>query len=151
MSRWLIASASAGTSRSVGISDFESLIEPGGGSVCGGGGRGGGFLGLLLGDELLDFLPHHLDDLVLRDFPDDLAPPEDQADAAPARDADVRGARFARPVDLAPHHGDVHFFLHVLQALLALLRQLDEVHVGAPARWARDERETALTEAERLE
>src|SRR2546426_3311194 len=105
MSRWLIASASAGSSRSVGISDFENRIGASGRSVRRR--RGGGLLRLLLGDELLDFFPHGLDDFAFGHLPDDLAPPEDQADAPATGDTDVGGARLAGAVDLAPHHGHV--------------------------------------------
>src|SRR5206468_3338385 len=51
----------------------------------------------------------------------------------------------------APHHGDVDLLVQPAELVLDFLRELDEIDVGATARGARDEREAALPEAERLE
>src|SRR5439155_588631 len=120
ISLWLRASASAGSSRRVGTSDFDSRIY---------------FASFVLlapftpGDELVDFLAHGAHDLRLRHLPDDLAALEDEPDPAPARDADVRRARLAGPVDLAPHHRDVDLLVQAAELVLDLLRELDQVHV----------------------
>src|SRR5207253_8087159 len=148
ISRWLIASASAGSSRSVGISDLANRIEAGGRSVDGG--RQESLRPALL-EEGLDLLAHGLDDLPFGHLADHRAPLEDEPDALAAGDADVGRARLAGPVHLAAHDGDVDLLVEALELVLDLLRELDEVDVRPAAGGTGHERETALAQAERLQ
>src|SRR2546427_1639699 len=107
--------------------------------------------GLSLGDELVDFLAHGLDDILLGHLADDLAALEDEADPTSPGHADVGGARLARTVDLAPHDRDVNLLVESLELVLDLLRQLDEVDVGPTAGRARDEREAPASQTERFQ
>src|SRR5881628_1354252 len=51
----------------------------------------------------------------------------------------------------APHHRDVDLLVQPTELVLDLLRELDEIDVGAAARGARDEGEAALPEAKRFQ
>src|SRR5437762_2762769 len=96
ISLWLIASASAGSSRS-GTGAFRT------------GPSDGSHLGLALGQELVDFLPHRRANLALRHFPDHFAALEDQSDPPSARHADVGDTRLPGAVHLASHHSNMDF------------------------------------------
>src|SRR5207302_8937747 len=104
ISRWLIASASARSARSVGISDLANRIEPGGRSVDG---RRQESLRPALLEEGLDLLAHGLDALPLGHLADHCAPLEDEPDALATGDADVGRARLAGPGHRGAPHGDM--------------------------------------------
>src|SRR5207247_7285574 len=139
MSLWLSASASAGSSRRVWTSDCErrtaTRYPSSGGapppSVVVG--RGRRPCSLPLGDEPVDLLAHRLHDVLLGDLTDDLAVLEDEADPAPARHADVGGTRLTGAVDLAPHNSDMDLLVQPAELVLNLLREFDQVDVGAAA------------------
>src|SRR2546430_17113371 len=98
ISRWLIASASAGSSRSVGISDLANRIEAGGRSVDGG--RQESLRPALL-EEGLDLLAHGLADLPLGHLAEPRAPLEDEPDALARGRADGGRPPLPRPIPLA--------------------------------------------------
>src|SRR5207245_7195478 len=75
----------------------------------------------------------------------------DEADVAPAGDAEVRVARFAGAVDGAAHDGDLERLRVGLEPLLDLLGERLHTHVVAAARGAGDHHRAPLAEVERLQ
>ena len=114
---------------------------------------GGGDAGLdALGHDRLGLVDERLDHLVLGHDPDDLALHEQVPAPASGGDAEVGLPRLARAVHDATHHRDLQRDLAIGERLLRVVRDLDHVDLGAPARRARDEVESlALAQAERLE
>src|SRR5687768_10467596 len=158
-SLWLTASASPGSSRSVGRKSWEARIPFALRPL----GRFGHHKGRRLG-ELEALRPHHaaLDpgvDLaeelpyehIRLDLPEHAPVRVDEAGVAPARDAEVGVTRLPRAVHGAAHHGDFEGLRVVAQPLLDRLGQVPDAHIVAPARGAGDHDRTALAEAERLE
>src|SRR5918992_3152702 len=99
----------------------------------------------------LGLLQESLYEAVMWHPADLLALGEQQSASGAGRDPDVGVARLPRAVDLAAHHRYLHRGqVHGLDRLLDLLRQLQDVELGAPARRARHEIEAVLAETQRL-
>src|SRR4051794_38005154 len=111
------------------------------------------------GHALVDLLPgqphglldERLHDLRLRHGLDDLALDEDLPLAVARGDAQVGLAGLARAVDDAAHDGHPQRDLEPVETGGHLVGELVDVDLGAPARGAADDLQTALAQVQRLE
>src|ERR671925_1688014 len=140
--RWLAASASPGSSRSVGMKSWEARMASPLGRALGRFGhheRGG--LGQLEPlrplharvDPTVDLVEELVDEDVGRDLLEHTPVGVDEAGVAAAGDAEVGVARLAGTVYGAAHDGDLERLWVVMQTLLDLFRQVPDADVVAPA------------------
>ena len=85
--------------------------------------------------SLFELFHQRVYDIGLGHFSQDLAAFEHDARAGTARHAKVGVGGFARTVHNAAHNGDLHRLDAVRKALVNLLREVDEIHLGSDRMW----------------
>ena len=102
-------------------------------------------------DPAVDFEEELVDEDVRADLLQHAAVRVDEADVAPAGDAEVRIAGLAGAVDRAAEHGHLEMLRVALQTPLDLFGERVDADIVAATAWARDHHRAALAKTERLE